>query len=111
MAFNLLRGYVPTTDRYYELKMNFGWSDNQCFKYLVECVEKCKFNLWQPKTSYQADILQDLQQVGVIEGKFKAFYQNIGGINNNYPAVMKLLDAGIYDLLALNETHSPGLHC
>lgn len=37
------------------------------------------------------------------------FYQNIGGIGNNYPSIMKILDTNSFDIVAFNETHSPAL--
>jgi hypothetical protein len=46
VAFNILKRYVPTNDSMYELKMHHGWSDVDCFNFLVKCVEKCKFNFW-----------------------------------------------------------------
>lgn len=45
----------------------------------------------------------------MISSNFKVFYQNIAGISHNEAALLKLLDSNTFDLIMLNETHSPSL--
>ena len=47
-----------------------------------------------------------MDKQGVVAGKFKVLYQNIQGIFTNKSNLIKLLDSSIFDIIALNETHT-----
>jgi hypothetical protein len=82
-------------------------SERACWEYLVQRVSLCRTdNKTANATSYNRDICQDLDKQGVVAGNFKVFYQNIQGIFTNKSNIMKLLDSSVFDIIALNETHT-----